>query len=227
MASQLGQDDFVLHALNGMRNGFFLDTGAADGITSSNTLLLERDYGWQGICVEPNTRLFAALRHNRQCLCLPDCLDQHAAEVEFVEGANLLGGIRRCYPPMMWRYVQRLYGQHPQSVRKRTRSIADVLRSSHAPPVIDYWSLDTEGSELVILRGFPFDQYRIRVLTVEHNRQPVRAEIEALLDSHGYRRVRDFGIDDGYLGPGVNLPQPQHQHQHQRAAWRSAARRRA
>jgi len=45
MASQLGQDDFVLRVLSGLRGGYFLDTGAADGITSSNTLLLEREYG--------------------------------------------------------------------------------------------------------------------------------------------------------------------------------------
>jgi hypothetical protein len=37
------------------------------------------------------------------------------------------------------------------------------------PPVIDYWSLNTEGSEFAILKSFPFDEYSFRVLTVEHN----------------------------------------------------------
>lgn len=220
MASQLGQDYFVLQVLAGLRGGYFLDTGAADGITSSNTLLLEREYGWNGICVEPNARYFAALQKNRRCLCLPDCLDEADGEAEFVEGAGMLGGIRHHYPDMMWRYVQRCYGARPASIRKSTRGIAHILQACAAPAVIDYWSLDTEGSELAILRGFPFDAYRIRVLTVEHNRQPVRYEIERLLTRHGYRHVHDFGIDDAYLGAGVTLPASHS------AAWRSAALRR-
>ncbi|WP_374362555.1 FkbM family methyltransferase [Pseudoduganella danionis] len=220
MASQLGQDYFVLQVLNGLRGGYFLDTGATDGITSSNTLLLERDYGWHGICVEPNARYFAALQNNRRCLCLPDCLDQTSGVVEFVEGAGMLGGIRGHYPAMMWRYVQRCYGAQPASVRKHTRNIGELLQASAAPAVIDYWSLDTEGAELAILRGFPFEHYRFRVLTVEHNRQPMRDEIERLLNRHGYRRVHDFGIDDAYLSADLSVPASL------RAAWRSAALRR-
>ena len=54
MSSQCGQDLFVLDVLEGMRNGFFFDSGASDGIRASNTRLLEASYGWTGICVEPN-----------------------------------------------------------------------------------------------------------------------------------------------------------------------------
>jgi hypothetical protein len=54
MSSQYGQDFFVLEALGGMRNGFFLDSGAADGVSSSNTHLLEESFGWNWICIEPN-----------------------------------------------------------------------------------------------------------------------------------------------------------------------------
>lgn len=160
------------------------------------------------------------MQKNRHCLCLPDCLDETGGEVEFVENAGMLGGIRHHYPAMMWRYVQRCYGSRPASIRKSTRSIADILRASAAPAVIDYWSLDTEGSELAILRGFPFEAYRIRVLTVEHNRQPVRYDIERLLNRHGYRRVHDFGIDDAYLDADLALPSSHS------ATWRSAALRR-
>jgi hypothetical protein len=59
--------------------------------------------------------------------------------------------------------------------------------------------LDTEGSELAILKSFPFDEYSFRVLTVEHNRLPARERIAAFLASQGYRRVRTLGLDDGYV----------------------------
>ena len=218
MTSQLGQDHFVLAVLHGMRDGYFLDSGAADGVRSSNTLLLESAYGWNGICIEPNDRYFQALQHNRHCLCVHCCLYDREGEVEFLESANMLGGILQEYTPAMLRYTHHVFGPKLAPVRKRTRTIASVLRDCGAPPVIDYWSLDTEGSELVILKSFPFDDYRLRVLTVEHNRQPVREEIRQFLQARGFRRIHDFGIDDCYLGPDAHLPASAPY-----AAWRSAA----
>lgn len=42
MSSQYGQDRFVLRVLGRLREGFFLDSGASNGVSSRNTLLLER-----------------------------------------------------------------------------------------------------------------------------------------------------------------------------------------
>ena len=97
-------------------------------------------------------------------------------------------------------------------MHKQARTIRSVLRQAGAPAVIDYWSLDTEGSELAILRSFPFDEYRFRVLTVEHNDAPVREDIRQYLAERGYTCVRALGIDDAYVWNG-DLPSH---------AWRSA-----
>lgn len=48
-------------------------------------------------------------------------------------------------------------------------------------------SVDTEGSEYDLLSSFPFDEWNIRLLTIEHNFTPRRADIRKLLESHGYR----------------------------------------
>jgi hypothetical protein len=84
-------------------------------------------------------------------------------------------------------------------VQKAARTVRSVLREAGAPPIIDYWSLDTEGSELTILKSFPFDEYSFRVLTVEHNRLPIREEIRGFLESRRYRRIRAIEIDDCYV----------------------------
>ena len=39
--------------LNWKRNGFFVEFGACNGFDLSNTLLLEKDFGWNGILCEP------------------------------------------------------------------------------------------------------------------------------------------------------------------------------
>lgn len=219
--SMFGQDRFVIDALNGMRNGFFLDSGASDGVKGSNTVVLESEFGWQGICVEPNPTFFESLRQNRRCHCICCCLYDRNGEVEFVE-ADVLGGILDEYHPSLLRQARASYdvpvddNGHPHTVCREARTVRSVLKEFGAPPVIDYWSLDTEGSEFAILKSFPFDEYSVRVLTVEHNWFPVREEIREFLESRGYQRVKELWVDDCYV-KGVNAP-PQ--------AWRSSAWRR-
>jgi hypothetical protein len=204
MYSQLGQDLFVLDILGGIRGGFFLDSGASDGVRASNTRLLESSYGWKGICVEPDEAFFAALVKNRNCYCLNCCLYESDGIVEFVE-ANTLGGILDEYHPAHLQFAMSTFRVpedatgKPKTVRKVARTVRSVLRECAAPPVIDYWSLDTEGSELTILKSFPFDEYSFRVLTVEHNRLPVRYRIREFLEGHGYQLIKEMGIDDCYV----------------------------
>jgi FkbM family methyltransferase len=202
MGSQYGQDLFALHILGGLQEGFFLDSGASDGVFASNTLLLERDYGWRGICVEPNRRFFAELERNRRCLCLNCCLYDRDTNVEFIE-AHTIGGIADHYDSSLLKQVRAHLGtadnEQPPTVERTARSVRSVLQSSGAPRVIDYWSLDTEGSEMRILRAFPFDDYSFRVLTVEHNWLPIRDEVRQFLEARGYRWVTELGCDDAYV----------------------------
>jgi FkbM family methyltransferase len=217
MASQCGQDLAVLDVLDGMTGGFFLDSGASDGVRASNTHLLENGFGWKGICVEPNQAFFAALVKNRRCRCVNCCLYCREGPVDFVETAQVLGGILDEYHPTHLRYARDTFGVRsdaqgrPATVAKEARTVRSVLRECGAPSVIDYWSLDTEGSELAILKSFPFDEFSFRTLTVEHNWLPVREDIRAFLEGHGYRRIKALEIDDLYVKRG-NLHGP---------AWRS------
>ena len=51
---------------NRQRGGFFVEFGATDGVVLSNTLLLEREFGWIGLCAEPNPKFFPQLVVNRR-----------------------------------------------------------------------------------------------------------------------------------------------------------------
>jgi len=203
--SYQGQDLFVVEALGGLRGGFFLDSGASDGVSGSNTLLLESSFGWQGICVEPNDQLFARLVRERRCTCLNCCLYDREGEVAFFEAAGVFGGILDEYDPGLLRYARSVVtsrldeGKSDSAVTKSARTIGSILREFGAPRVIDYWSLDTEGSELSILKSFPFGEFTVRVLTVEHNLTSARQTIRWFLEARGYRCAQALGIDDGYI----------------------------
>jgi len=200
--SYQGQDEFVLEVLGGLREGFFLDSGASNGFNGSNSLLLERHFGWHGVCVEPNKAMFETLVKYRSCICVNCCLYDREQDVEFLEDAGVYGGIIDEYDPQFLPFAKK-HAINEQgkisTIIKQAKTVRSILRDAHAPKIIDYWSLDTEGSELAILRSFPFNDYHFRVLTVEHNCSPIREDIRQFLEGKGYVRARDMGIDDGYV----------------------------
>ena len=65
--SQIFQDLFVLYCLQNKSEGFFVDFGATNGVSLSNTYLLEKDYGWNGILAEPRTNLGAKVKRKQEC----------------------------------------------------------------------------------------------------------------------------------------------------------------
>jgi FkbM family methyltransferase len=186
--SQNYQDVWALHENQYKTEGFFVEFGATDGITGSNSYMLENMFGWKGILAEPNTVWHDALEKNRQCYISHRCVFTISGEiVEFVttEDAALstvkgfglddeFGDVRKNAP----------------TINVDTISLVDLLDDYRAPNTIDYLSIDTEGTEYGILNAF-FQQnykYKVRAITVEHNFTPMRDKLHALLASNGYTR---------------------------------------
>ena len=85
-----------------------------------------------------------------------------------------------------------------------TISLLDMLDKYHAPRVIDYLSIDTEGSEYEILNSFDFGKYQFKIITCEHNHTSAREKIFSLLSSKGYlRKFTNLSMcDDWYVHQG-------------------------
>src|SRR5262249_24696590 len=82
--AQFRQDLWVLHETGRKRDGFFVEFGATDGISLSNTYLLERDFGWRGILAEPNPVWHAGLARTRHSRIDHRCVFSHSgARVKF------------------------------------------------------------------------------------------------------------------------------------------------
>ena len=68
------------------------------------------------------------------------------------------------------------------------------------PKYIDYMSLDTEGSEYEILKGFDFKNYTVGLIDIEHNyEEPRRSYIKKYLETYGYVRYHENKWDDSYI----------------------------
>lgn len=197
--AQLRQDLFAL-AMNGFkRDGFFVEFGATDGEELSNTLLLEKGYGWSGILAEPATMWHDDLKANRACSIETDCVWSATGDtLEFTEAP-------RGENSAISQYVRAKRKAQGTGYSVNTISLADLLAKHNAPEVIDFMSVDTEGSEFDILQAFDFSKHRFRVITVEHNYAPQREKLHTLLTEKGYRRVHEdvSRFDDWYLGPDL------------------------
>ena len=197
--SQLKQDLFVLLETNFKKNGFFVEFGATNGIDLSNTYLLETEFNWKGILAEPAKVWHEDLDKNRACVIEKDCVWSDSSSVLDFNEVNEaeLSTITR-FNKNDWASKNRKYGK---SYEVKTISLVDLLIKYNAPKIIDYLSIDTEGSEYEILSHFDFDLYQFKVITCEHNYTKMREKIYDLLTSKGYiRKYVGFSRwDDWYV----------------------------
>jgi FkbM family methyltransferase len=197
--SQLRQYLFVLSSLNFKRNGYFVEFGAANGIDFSNTYLLETEYGWRGILAEPARCWHSALSANRRVSVETDCVWRATGEtLPFREVADAKLSTLQQYSSIDFHREER---QKIAEYQVPTISLVDLLDKYQAPQVVDYLSIDTEGSEYEILMAFDFDRYRFNVITCEHNFTSARERIFDLLVSKGYQRKLEHlsKFDDWYV----------------------------
>lgn len=194
--AQLNQDTSVITFYNKKVNGYFIDVGANDGINLSNTYLLERDYNWHGICIEPNMEIYSKLIKNRTAICSNKAVYSTSNEViEFNEpNDSLFGGITQHIDY----HFKTLNNSKKTYVN--TITLTDLLDENKSPNFIDYMSLDTEGSELEILKGIDFDKYTFGYINLEHNYQePRRTLMRELLLKKGYIYLGENDWDDDYM----------------------------
>lgn len=197
--AQLHQDLFVLDYFKGRRNGYFIEFGAANGKDLSNTYLLEKQFGWTGICAEPARVWHKALIENRSCNIEKACVwNKTGDKLEFWESAE-----SELSTLEMFKETDHHVSKRENGIKYgvETISLNDLLEKYGAPADIEYLSMDTEGSEYDILHAFDFEKYRIEIITVEHNYTPNRSKIFNLLSAKGYQRVLESisEFDDWFI----------------------------
>lgn len=201
--SQLGQDQlFNERFLLNKKNGFFLDIGAHDGMTGSNTYFFEKELGWQGICFEPLPHLFKQLRDCRDCICINACVGSVNGTVPFLHLDSVdeqLSGMCDTYDQRQLDIVMydlSVYGGKAVILQLPCVRLDDILEQ-YGITHIDYLSLDTEGSELEILKTIDFSKISIDMISVENNfNEPF---IRDFLETKGFIFIEHLVVDDIFV----------------------------
>ncbi len=188
--SQYNQDRFLNEVVfNRKKNGYFLDIGAHDGKTLSNTYFFEKERGFEGICFEPNPKVFAELTGNRHCTLINKGVGKKNGKVEFmaIEGyAEMLSGVIENFDPAHLSRIDddlKIKGGQKKIIEIEIVRLDSIEKLNKI--VVDYCNIDTEGSELDILQSIDFETIKINVFSVENN--------------YGSGGIRDFLEKKGYV----------------------------
>jgi FkbM family methyltransferase len=204
--SQYGQDRLIYQAFfKDKKEGCFLEIGADDGVDKSNSLFFEQSLGWKGMCIEPRPNAFAKLKTNRKCICENYALSTSSGKQSFLSiegwGKGLSGLINNYEEQHKQRIQMELASEQGRNSQTTVISVPTIkvgdLLDKHQMLHIDFLSLDTEGSELDILKTIDFGKYTINVCTIENNYGG--DEVRSFLTRRGFLFYGKIGIDDVFV----------------------------
>ncbi|MGD1804965.1 FkbM family methyltransferase [Dapis sp. BLCC M126] len=171
----LNQLDIKLTPYLTWENGFFIEAGANDGISQSNTLYFEKYKNWQGILVEAIPELAEKCRINRSksvvenYALVPFDYGQDYIKMNycnlmsFVDGAIELEEEKKVHLKTGCQ-VQNI--NHSYEINVPATTLTGIL-DKYRVENIDLFSLDVEGFELDVLEGIDFDKYQPKFMLIE------------------------------------------------------------
>ena len=203
--SQWGQDKYVNeNFFHNKRDGVFVDVGAHDGIDLSNTYFFEKELGWTGLCIEPLPEIFERLEKNRTSTNIKGCANSENGDVIFCELSGYTEKLSTMKKNLSHQHSDRInseilrMGGTKNEIRVQGFKLSDLFEK-HSIKDIDYLSIDTEGSELDVLKGIDFDEVNISVIDVEENYADEGLIVKEFLESKGFYRFSKLYGDVIYL----------------------------
>lgn len=192
--SEAGQDNWVIEKLRGKRNGFYVDCGAAHPSLISNTYRLEKEYEWNGICIEPNSLFIGMLKNHRNAIIVEKAVTNETGALKLRReswGSSLLKNQDSFNP-----------SQDIEMVEVECDLLQNILDEHNSPKEIDYLNLDIPGAELDVISSFDFSKYHVSLITVKDNPKTGDQYTEILL-KNGYVRENNLWIDRCFVHKSV------------------------
>lgn len=177
----------------GAAPGFFVEVGANEPQKESQTWHLEQ-MGWTGVLIEPQPDLAEELRRQGKgkVFAVACSAPQHAGRIMRLHVAGAFSSFDANLA------VTGVRAERAIDVSVRT--LDDVLEEAQAPTPLDLLSVDVEGHEIEVLRGFDFAKWRPRLVLLEDH--VVDLHKHHFMQNTGYRLVRRTGLNGWYVPQG-------------------------
>ncbi len=183
----------LIAAFFGNRRGYFVEVGANDPRARSQTWHLEQA-GWTGVLIEPQPELAGKLRANRTAKV-------YAVACSSPENAGRTLPLHVAGPLSALNRERMAPGAAPEQViQVPVKTLDSILEEAGTHPGFDFLSIDVEGHEIEVLRGFDIARWRPRLILLEDHVADLSKH--RYLSSHGYRIVRRYENNGWYVPRG-------------------------
>jgi FkbM family methyltransferase len=159
-------------------NGYFVELGANDGITYSNTYYFEKYKGWKGVLIEPIPHKYLECRKNRsketQVFCNA-CVSYEYKEkfVEIIYSDFMSTSLELetdIGNPVNHALLGKQFLEEDEDIFNFgaiAKPLNNILLKANAPKQIDFLSIDVEGAEIEVLKGINHTEYRFKFICIE------------------------------------------------------------
>jgi FkbM family methyltransferase len=174
---------------------YYIEIGANDGVSQSNTKYLELYDGWKGLLVEPIPHLYKKLIKNRSksntfvnsaCCSFKYSTGQMTFLYSGLMSLSLEGesDIQNRKQHIEDGKGHLAKNEFVFELRVPTTPLNSILLDSEAPKQINFFSLDVEGSELEVLKGINFNEFSFDYICVESRSF---SQVKRFLEDRGYK----------------------------------------
>lgn len=187
--SQTGEDRIIMHFLNSIKKGFYVDVGCNHPQHRSNTFQLYKK-GWMGICIDANEKLIQQHQSVRpKDISVAAAISDHEGEALFTEFSE------DCVSSFSEAHVQK-WSSRCEVVQQSivpTTTLNQILAEHNAPSRFELLSIDVEGYDFVALKSLDLKVYRPRLIVIEISQfdftNPTSSDIYNYLIEHDYHLI--------------------------------------
>lgn len=199
--SQFGEDAFLWKYFGDICDGSYIELGALDGVTYSNSHIFSKALGWSGVLIEASPINAAKLIQNRpNDICVNAAVCKMTGTVHYVEG-DAVGGI--------WEFMADSF----RSTWHKGKSIVDtsevpcmplseIVRNHTEQEFFDFLSLDVEGGEFSVIQTIRSLEFGMIIVEADGHDVRKNSMVETFLSRKGYIRIHEtLGINQIYINP--------------------------
>lgn len=190
LISPAKENELKSEFFEGQTSGFFIEVGAADPYSESQSLQFE-EVGWKGVLIEPLPEFAIELRRERtaQVFNVACSSPSNAGKKMQLHAAGMLSSLDRSLMAP-GAAVERI-------VDVPVKTLDQILIEANARAPIDFMSVDVEGHEIEVLRGMDFARWQPRLVLVEDHVRNLL--VVRYMRSVGYRLLRHTHYNGWYV----------------------------
>lgn len=184
--SQCGEDAAIhTRFFANKRNGVFLELGALDGQTYSNTKFFEESMGWTGVLIEAIPDACAKIKQNRPNSKIYNNIVSTKSELMEIYVNGAVSSVKEHTTPEFFTGWHK--GNNIQTIFVPSRRLDDILHDAGVSR-IDFWSLDVEGSEYDVLQtmDWTIPVYVICMEVYGGDSSEMNEKCRVILRKHGF-----------------------------------------